>query len=132
MCLYSKCDKNETIFSVINAYDFPRFDYDPDRKLYLFSKTKATLLSDPNSKTRLFVDRYRTVLQRTQRNFKNKVIQNERVRPVLQTVDYLLTTSNVTLNNIILILGSLLQVSEGKYCLEDPSGIVELDLGHAK
>ncbi|KAF5305724.1 hypothetical protein FQR65_LT07620 [Abscondita terminalis] len=121
-------DKQETTFNVIDAFNFPKFIYDPDRKLYLPATRKATLLSDPNSKTDLFVDRYSTILQRTVRNFKNREDEN---KLTLQTVDSLLTKSCVTLNKTV-ILGSLLQVSEGKYYLEDPSGIVELDLTHTK
>ncbi|KAK5648615.1 hypothetical protein RI129_003507 [Pyrocoelia pectoralis] len=124
-------DKQETIFSVINAFEFPKVWYDPDRKIYLPAVSKSRLLSGPNSKTQLFLDRYTTVLQRTERNFKNKITENESDRLSLQTVDYLLTKGHVTLNKT-LILGSLFKISEGKFVLEDPSGIVELDLSHAK
>lgn len=78
----------------------------------------------------MFLNRYRTVLQRTKRNFHQKQSETEGQKLELQTVDYLLTLSYVTLSHT-LVLGSLLQVSEGKYYLEDPTGIVELDLRHA-
>lgn len=76
------------------------------------------------------MDRYTTILQRTKRNFQQKLAENDSVKLELQTVDYLLTLSYVSLNHT-LILGSLLQVSEGKYYLEDPTGMVQLDLTHA-
>jgi DNA polymerase epsilon subunit 2 len=76
------------------------------------------------------LDRYTTILQRTKRNFQQKLAENDSVKLELQTVDYLLTLSYVSLNHT-LILGSLLQVSEGKYYLEDPTGMVQLDLTHA-
>ncbi|KAF5292819.1 hypothetical protein FQA39_LY13864 [Lamprigera yunnana] len=123
-------DKHETTFNVINAFEFPKFTFDCDRKIYLPSSSKPLLLSSPNSKTDMFVERYSTILQRTQRNFKNRNVDNDGDKLVLQTVDYLLTRSELTLKKTV-ILGSLLQVSEVKYFLEDPSGIVELDLSHA-
>lgn len=97
--------------------------------MYFPSTKKSSLLSDATSKSQLFIDRYTLVLHRTQRNFKNNQTSDNAF--TLQTVDYLLTSSYVTLDKI-LILGSLLQVSEGKYFLEDPTGIVQLDLVHAK
>lgn len=99
--------------------------------MFLPDQKKSILLSNAISKAQLFLDRYSTILQRVQRNFKNKITTREEENLKLQTVDYLLTLSNVTLDKT-LILGSLLQVSEGKYYIEDPTGIVELDLSHAK
>lgn len=131
MCLHASYDKHESVFNVINAFDFPHLKYDIERKLYLPSERKVTFLPEAEFKAKLFFDRYSAVLQRTQRNFKNKITENEKDRLILQTVDYLLTSSTVILDRT-LILGSLIQVSEGKYYLEDPSGIVGLDLSHAK
>ncbi|XP_017769233.1 PREDICTED: DNA polymerase epsilon subunit 2 [Nicrophorus vespilloides] len=130
VCLHSGHDKHETVFKVIGAFEFPRLRYDPERKRYMVSSKKSTFLSDANSKAQLFLERYESILQRTRRNFKNK-LTTEANRIQLQTVDYLLTLSEHTLDKTV-ILGSLLQVSEGKYYLEDPTGIVHLDLTHAK
>ncbi|XP_049825569.1 DNA polymerase epsilon subunit 2 [Aethina tumida] len=131
VCLHSGYDQHETIFSVISAFDFPKLYYNPDRKLHSIANKKAKVLADANSKAQLFLDRYQTILQRTRRNFQKKITVSEKDKLKLQTVDFLLTISKVTLDRT-LILGSLLQVSEGKYYLEDPSGIVQLDLTHAK
>lgn len=130
VCLHSGCDRTETVFNVINAFDFPRLSYNIDRKQYFLSEQKPRLLSSADSKAQLFTERYATILQRTKRNFLQKSTETEGVKLELQTVDYLLTLSNVSLNHT-LILGSLLQVAEGKYYLEDPTGIVQLDLSHA-
>lgn len=86
-------------------------------------------MADASSKTQLFNDRYNAVLQRTKRNFKNKLSPANMLK--LETIDYLLTTSSITLDRT-LVLGSLLQISEGKYCLEDPTGMVALDLTNTK
>lgn len=129
-CLHEGCNKNETVFSTIDAFDFPRLYYDADRKHYFLSTTKPKLLADSISKAQLFLDRYNSILQKTKRNFSQKIVGEEQ-RLTLQTVDYLLTLTHKTLDRIF-ILGSLLQVSEGKWYLEDPTGIVELDLKYAK
>ncbi|KAG5866920.1 hypothetical protein JTB14_013530 [Gonioctena quinquepunctata] len=114
VCLYSGYDRHESIFSIINAFDFPKLSFNPDRKMYFIDKK-----------------RYYTVLQRTKRNFHQKVSAGEGNKLKLQTIDYLLTLSYVTLD-YTLILGCLIQVSEGKWHLEDPTGMVELNLTHAK
>ncbi|KAK9873940.1 hypothetical protein WA026_002293 [Henosepilachna vigintioctopunctata] len=124
-------DKNETAFSVIRAFDFPKFEYNPDRKLYFLSQRKSTLLSEAGTKPIIFIDRYETILQRTKRIFLKTASAGTNQKLTLQTVDFLLTSSNLCLKKT-LVLGSILQVSEGKYYLEDPTGIVQLDLSHAK
>lgn len=124
-------DRDETIFSVIDAFDFPKLAYNFDRKQYYIDNKKPKLLGDAESKSELFINRYTTILQRTKRNFEQKIVNREAVQLKLQTIDYLLTLSNVTLDKT-LILGSLSQLKEGKFFLEDPTGAVELDLTHAK
>ncbi|KAJ8941358.1 hypothetical protein NQ314_010421, partial [Rhamnusium bicolor] len=131
VCLHSGYDRHETVFNVISAFDFPKLLYNPDRKMYFADTNKSKMLSDADIKAKMFLERYSTILQRTKRNFLQKISDREEDRLKLQTVDYLLTLSYMTLDRT-LILGSLLQLSEGKYYLEDPTGIVELDLTHAK
>ncbi|KAF7266756.1 hypothetical protein GWI33_019933 [Rhynchophorus ferrugineus] len=131
VCLHSGYEHNETVFSVIRAFDFPKLYYNQDRKIYLPDPKKSKLLADANVKAKMFLDRYSSVLQRTKRTFAQTLLNDERNHLKLQTVDYLLTLSEVQLDRT-LILGSLLQIAEGKYYIEDPTGIVELDLVHAK
>ncbi|KRT82717.1 hypothetical protein AMK59_3420, partial [Oryctes borbonicus] len=128
-CLQSGYDLHETVFSVIKAFDYPKTIYNPDRKLYSLTPKKSTFLSNANSKAQLFIDRYLSILHRTQRNFKNKLADDDKL--TLQMVDFLLTLSHKTLDKT-LILGCLAQATEGKYCLEDPTGMVQLDLTHAR
>lgn len=70
-------------------------------------------------------------MQRTKRSLIQKNMSLEDDKISLHTVDFLLTVSNRTLQNK-LILGSLFQKSFGKYFIEDTTGMVELDLRHAK
>lgn len=131
ICLRSGYDHSETLFNVINAFDFPRLYYNQDRKIYMLDSSKNILLPDADIKAKMFLERYSAVLQRTKRTFAQTLLNSERSHLTLQTVDYLLTLSEVQLDRT-LILGSLLQVAEGKYFLEDPTGKLELDLIHAK
>ncbi|CAG9861657.1 unnamed protein product [Phyllotreta striolata] len=126
MCFNRGYDNTESTFSVINAFDFPKLSYNLKRKQYYIVDEKPQILANAESKARLFLERYTTVLQRTKRNF---LLKGDELK--LQTVDYLLALRKTTLDKT-LILGSLYQISEGKWCLEDPSGIIELNLIHAK
>lgn len=131
-CIQSGIDDHETTFNVISAFDFPKLYFDLSRKLYfLDTKNKSVLFSSPENKSELFVNRYRNVLQRTQRSLmtKNELLEENKI--TLHTVDYLLTVSQRTLQNN-LILGSLFHGANGKYFIEDPTGMIELDLKHAK
>lgn len=131
VCLRSGYDHNETVFNVISAFKFPRLYYNQDRKIYLPDTKKSVLLSDADVKSKMFLERYCKVLQRTKRAFAQTLMNNEQNQLTLQTVDFLLTLSEITLDRT-LILGSLLQVADGKFVLEDPTGVVQLDLTHAK
>ncbi|XP_066152304.1 DNA polymerase epsilon subunit 2 [Euwallacea fornicatus] len=131
VCLHSGYDHNETICNVINAFDFPKLYYNQDRKIYLPDPQKSVLLAEPEVKSKMFLERYSKVLQRIQRVVAHTLLKEEQHHLSLQTVDYLLTLSEVTLERT-LVLGALLQVTDGKYVLEDPTGIVQLDLVHAK
>lgn len=105
--------------------------YNEDRKIYLPCTRKRVLLADAIAKSKMFLERYSQVLQKTRRAFAQTQLRGPEHELTLQTVDYLLTLSEVTLERT-LILGSLLQVTDGKYVLEDPTGTVHLDLSHAK
>lgn len=99
--------------------------------MYFIDNDKSKILTGADIKAKMFLERYSTILQRTKRDFLQKIAESKKDKLKLQTVDYLLTLSYVKLDHT-LILGSLLQVSEGKYYLEDPTGIIQLDLTHAK
>ncbi|XP_060531569.1 DNA polymerase epsilon subunit 2 [Cylas formicarius] len=130
MCLKSGYDRNETVFNVINAFDFPKLCYNTTRKIYSKDVESSKLLPVADAKIKLFFERYSSILQRTKRSFSHSLLGAEKNHLKLQTVDYLLTLSEAKLDHT-LILGSLLQVAENKYFLEDPTGIVQLDLSHA-
>lgn len=124
---------DEPIFSVIDAFDFPRYEYDVYRQHFVETNDyKPSLLPKlTKSKINVLNERYEYVLQRTKRNFKRlKNIDSF----VIETVDYLLTKQKDTSkeDDKVLYFGALFQATPGKYYLEDPTGSVELDLKHAK
>lgn len=133
MCLKAGFDETETVINVIDAFEFPKLHYSLERKLYLIDKkNRSELLSEPDSRAGLYLNRYRAIKNRTHKYFQHKnMFSDEDSKYSLQTVDFLLTISHKELK-MNLILGALLQGSNGKYFLEDPTGIVELDLQHVE
>lgn len=96
----------------------------------LDKKSKTSLLSEPDTRAQLFLNRYQAIKNRAYKCFQqNNMFLEEKERTALQTIDFLLTVSHKELKKI-LILGALLQGSNCKYFLEDPTGMIELDLEH--
>lgn len=123
----------ERALVVIDAFDTPKFTYNPDQKKFLpVPKDSLCLHSCADAKAALFRNRYTLVLQQTARH--------ELFAPVtfgqqtadasskfqLCTVEALLGQSG--LPDKVIVLGILTRLKEGKTHLEDPSGSVELDL----
>lgn len=79
----------------------------------------------------MFRDRYRNVFQRTQRSLINKNASKSDKKITLHPVDHLLSVSERSLSHS-LILGSLFQGAYNKWYIEDPTGMVELNLTDAK
>jgi len=122
---------------VINAFDIPRLTYSVERKKYLadsFSGRGAPeLLSPADSKGMIFLDRFTMLHQRTARHDlfnSNTQTSASSKRFQLKAVEFLLGTTN-RLDDVI-VLGMVTQLSHGTYSLEDPSGVVQLDLSETK
>ena len=87
-------------------------------------------------------ERYQLIHQRVLRHelFRpNNLVQSGRgtgqhyLTPIESLLGRSSSTSNRAAgNNLVLVLGVLLQLQEGVYCLEDPSGQVPIQLQHAK
>ena len=91
-------------------------------------------LLDGESKATLFRSRYEMLLQRTARHdlfSPSAAITGKAERKFqLKKIDYLLSTTNKLTD--VIVLGMLTQVKHGKYSLEDPTGVVDLDMAEAK
>ena len=117
---------------VINAFDMPKFTYNPDQKKFLpVLKDSPRLHASADAKAALFRNRYTLVLQQTSRHelfappsFGQPADVSSKFQ--LYTVEGLLGQSG--LPEKVIVLGILTQLKEGKTHLEDPSGTVELSL----
>ncbi|KAJ8874034.1 hypothetical protein PR048_024874 [Dryococelus australis] len=135
-CLRSGLEKTETVFSVISSFEIPRFSYDLERKKFIKSNDPPPeLFAPPVDKASIYRNRYTILQQRTARHelFTPVVVgtdsdvaaQKFRLHPV----EFLLSFAG-KLDNVI-VLGMLAQLQEGRFFLEDPTGIVQLDLSEA-
>ncbi|XP_065057553.1 DNA polymerase epsilon subunit 2-like [Rhopilema esculentum] len=128
-------EEDDKVFNLIDAYSLPRFIYSSDRKKFLpNTQTKPSLHGTAQDKADIFRDRYTILKQRTMRHelFMPATVASANQNASkfeLKTLEYLLGSS-VALENVI-ILGMLTQLKEGKYWLEDPTGVVELDMEKA-
>ncbi|VDH92705.1 DNA polymerase epsilon subunit 2 [Mytilus galloprovincialis] len=132
-------DESDDVFGVIDAFAVPRFTYVTDRKKFIESDTVGIpppcLHGTAADKNRLFTNKYTMLLQRTQRHdlFTPPVIgaqmDESSKKFQLKPIEYLLG-STAKLGEII-VLGMLTQLKEGKWYLEDPTGVVQIDLSEA-
>ena len=122
----------EKALLLISAFDTPKFTYNPDQKKFLpVPHSSLSLHSTADEKASLFCNRYTLVLQQTSRHelFAPSVFgrpSDASSRFQLHTIESLLGQSG--LSEKVIVLGSLIQLHEGKFHLEDPSGTVELDI----
>jgi DNA polymerase epsilon subunit 2 len=127
-------DKGEPIFSVISAYDVPKFTFNNERKKFMLDTTPKNFLPKALAKAGFIRERYALLWQRTNRHELFSTSEsldgkqaNEKYK--LSKVEILLSTSKPL---EVVVLGYLTQLTEGKFHIEDPTGTVELDLSKAK
>jgi len=130
-------NSNIQSINIINTFEVPRLTYSAERKKYLsdsFSGREDPMLLCPaDSKGRIYQDRFSMLHQRTARhdlfNSNAQTVDNSK-KFQLKAVEFLLGTTN-RLDDVI-VLGMVTQLSHGAYHLEDPSGVVQLDLSETK
>lgn len=126
----------EKAIVVIDAFSVPAYTYNSDKKKFFPKKGSSNLYGGAVDKAALWKERYSVVHQATLRHElfavpasgTNPKHQNSRFQ--LKTIEYLLSTSGSSTK--VLVLGMLVQIVEGKYHLEDPSGTVELDISNTQ
>lgn len=125
----SGLDDGETVFSVINAFDIPKFKYNIEQKKYVIDNTKRNLLPSANIRADYAIDRYTMLWQRTSRHdlFSPAIpgTTNTAKKFRLRKVETLLSMASV---KDVVVLGLLAQLNENKFFIEDPTGVVPLDL----
>ncbi|XP_046995901.1 DNA polymerase epsilon subunit 2 isoform X1 [Schistocerca americana] len=136
-CIRSGAEESETILTVINAFEVPRFEYNQERKKF-FQKTTPKdsapkLFDSAEEKAQLFRYRYILLHQRTARHelfTPSAVGSNETQKFTLRPVDYFLSSSRKVDDAVV--MGLLTQLKEGKYYLEDTTGTLQLDLSETR
>lgn len=122
-------EDNETVFSVVSAFDVPKYKYDVERKKYFLEAKKRNLLPPAKARAEFLVDRYTMLWQRTCRHelfsasIPGTTITARKFQ--LRKIETLLATSRV---DEVVVLGFLAQLKENKFYIEDPTGAVPLDL----
>ncbi|KFW76731.1 DNA polymerase epsilon subunit 2, partial [Manacus vitellinus] len=132
-------ETTENVFNIIGAFDIPRYIYNAERKKFLpLSMTNLpapSLFGTARDKAELFRERYSILQQRTHRHelFTPSPIvahpDDSKSKFQLKTVETLL--GNTARVGEVIVLGMITQLKEGKYFLEDPTGVVQLDLSKA-
>lgn len=117
------------MFSVINAFDIPKYKYDIGRKKYILEKTARNLLPKAKARSDFLMDRYTLLWQRTSRHelFSATIAgtTTDVKKFQLRKVEYLLSSAVV---NDFVVLGLLSQLTENRFFIEDPTGSVPVDL----
>ncbi|XP_010209329.1 PREDICTED: DNA polymerase epsilon subunit 2-like isoform X1 [Tinamus guttatus] len=130
----------ENVFNIIGAFDIPRYTYNSERKKFLpLSMSNIpvpNLFGTARDKAELYRERYAILQQRTHRHelFTPSAVvihpDDSRSKFQLKTVETLL--GNTTKVGEVIVLGMITQLKEGKFFLEDPTGVVQLDLSKAQ
>lgn len=122
-------EDSETVFSVIKAYDVPKYKYDIEKKKYIIDKAARSLLPAAGCRSEFLIDRYTMLWQRTNRHelFASTVpgTSDEVKKFKLRKIESLLSCSSL---DEIVVLGLLAKLTEAKFFIEDPTGSVPLDL----
>ncbi|CAH1262221.1 POLE2 [Branchiostoma lanceolatum] len=131
-CVQGGEEDSDQVFSVIDAFDIPKFDYNSERKKFIPSTALRSLHGQATDKAQLFRDRYTVLFQRTSRHelFTPAVMganpEHQTKKFQLRPVEYLL--GSVAKLGEIIVLGMVTQLKPGSYYLEDPTGAVKMDL----
>lgn len=127
-------DKSHELMNIISALDVPRLTFSAERKKYLkddmLGRPPPRLLAPAGSKNTVYLDRFVMLHQRISRHDLFNNTSNVESKYKLKPVEFLLGTVN-RLDNLI-VLGMLTQITYGAYYLEDPTGVVKLDLTETK
>ncbi|XP_055933916.1 DNA polymerase epsilon subunit 2-like [Argiope bruennichi] len=136
--LHSSAIDNSVLFNVCDAFSLIRFTFNADFKKFMswgsLHDKPATLHGHANSKADMLIERYRTVHQRTARHrlFAAPAISSDMSQSCtysLRAIEHLLGSSSKEEN--VIVLGILTQLKEGQFFLEDPTGVVRVNLKQA-
>ncbi|XP_065215722.1 DNA polymerase epsilon subunit 2 [Planococcus citri] len=129
-CCKSEMETADDVFFVIGAFDVPKFNYHHDTKKFIRRiDAKRNVFAEAEHRIKHFSDRYTMIKQRIDRHELLSSRNKSSDEAKLRTIDYLLSCAAE--NEKVVVFGILAQLQEGKYFLEDPSGILPLNLSQA-
>ncbi|CAF3907200.1 unnamed protein product [Rotaria sp. Silwood2] len=126
---------NEALFSVLNAFSTPKFIYSRPMKKFIGKEIDNDLFGSARTRSEVFCERYDLLLQRTLRHdvFSQvnlaSVSTNKVQKYQLKTIEHLLAAGSKS--EKVVVLGMLSQLHETKYDLQDPTGVISLNLDNA-
>eukprot|EP01133_Synstelium_polycarpum_P008005 gene8005-9404_t len=119
------------VLKVIDAFSCPLFNFDQTKKQFVQCPLETSLHGDAKSKSDLFRRRYMTVLQRLERDkfFAPPILPNEKASKNYSTI----TPLNSLLGNPgkKYVLGTIAQIQEGEYYLQDLNTKVPINFADA-
>ncbi|CAF0721477.1 unnamed protein product [Rotaria sordida] len=126
---------NEALFSVLNAFSMPKFIYSRSMKKFIEKEIDNDLFGSARTRSEVFWERYDLLSQRTLRHdvFSQvnlaSVSTNKVQKYQLKTIEHLLAAGSKS--EKVVLLGMLSQLHETKYDLQDPTGVISLNLDNA-
>ncbi|PIN25511.1 DNA polymerase epsilon, subunit B [Handroanthus impetiginosus] len=126
------CDSAASALKIIDAFDFPKFRYDPIKKLFHKYTEKPPIHGDASAKVKLYRDRFLLLSQKLSRDphFSRPVFDSNisgygscQISPIQSLVGQ---------TGKRWVMGFISQLEDGHFYLEDLTAAVEVDLSDAK
>ncbi|XP_073146716.1 DNA polymerase epsilon subunit B isoform X2 [Henckelia pumila] len=126
------CESSAQPMGIIDAFDFPKFRYDPIKKLFHEYKAKPPIHGDASAKATLYKDRFLLLFQKLSRDphFSTPVFDSD-------ISDYG-SCQISTIQSLVgqtgkkWVMGLISQLEDGHFYLEDLTAAVEVDLSDAR
>lgn len=117
---------------VIGAFETPKLVYQVMRKQFQVEERRGSLFGSAEDKANMLAQRYALIHQRL---LRHDLFRPNDLGHVRQSTQHRLTPIESLLgqssSRSVLLLGILIQIEEGQYYLEDPTGQVPVDVGQA-
>lgn len=130
-------EQTKGLLQVFDAFSLPKYTYSTEFKKFFKRESgeNEKTFGKADHKVQVFLDRYWLLHQRTSRHKlftppATGIRQTGSRKYELRNVDFLLGCTS-KLKEII-VLGMVTKIHEGKLHLEDPTGVVEMDLRETK
>ncbi|XP_073294341.1 DNA polymerase epsilon subunit B [Primulina huaijiensis] len=128
----SGCESAAHTLGIIDAFDFPKFRYDPIKKLFHQYRGKPPIHGDASAKATLYKDRFLLLFQKLSRDphFSTPVFDSgisDYGSCQMSTIQSLVGQTGKKW-----VMGLISQLEDGHFYLEDLTAAVEVDLSDAR